>query len=84
MVMRLDEQGRLYAEVECEAATRMTSPVRCSHCSRLYDLGAVTVTARYADCSVWKSPCCGRTVDDRGRGLKAFPDFERITRVCQE
>lgn len=28
-------------------------------------MAAVTVIARYADCSVWTSPCCKRTVDDR-------------------
>lgn len=56
----------------------MTSPVRCTHCSKVYDLGTVTVTARYLDCSMWKSPCCGLTVDDRGRGWKARPDIEPI------
>lgn len=43
----------------------MFSPVRCGHCGAVYDVGKVEVTARYADCSMWKSPCCGRTVDDR-------------------
>lgn len=42
----------------------MTSPVRCQ-CGAIYDLGHVTVTARYADCSVWTTPCCGRVEDDR-------------------
>lgn len=44
----------------------MFSPVQCTHCSGVYDLGTVTVTARYTDCSMWKAPCCGLTVDDRG------------------
>ena len=46
----------------------MMSPVRCTRCSRVYDLGKVTVTARYTDCSVWRCPGCGITVDDRPAG----------------
>lgn len=46
----------------------MTSPVRCGHCGGIYDLGTVTVTARYTDCSVWRAPCCDREVDDRPPG----------------
>lgn len=59
-------------------AAGMTSPVRCGHCGGVYDLGTVTVTARYADCSVWRSPCCGRTVDDRPAGWKAYADYTEI------
>lgn len=44
----------------------MTYPVRCTYCSGIYDLSKVEVTARYTDCSMWKAPCCGATVDDRG------------------
>ncbi len=60
--------------------TSMTSPVRCNRCrSGIYDLAAVEVTARYADCSMWKAPCCGAVVDDRGdTGWKSFKDYERI------
>jgi hypothetical protein len=43
-------------------------PVQCLHCGGVYDAGSVTVTARYLDCSVWLSPCCHRTVDDRPEG----------------
>lgn len=43
----------------------MLFPVRCAHCSQVYDVGAVTVTKRYPDSSVWDAPCCGATVDDR-------------------
>jgi hypothetical protein len=44
----------------------MRSPVVCLHCSAVYDLDHVEVTARYADCSVWTAPCCGfRGIDDR-------------------
>ncbi len=53
----------------------MTYPVQCSHCHGIYDLGKVTVTARYTDCSMWKSPCCGLTVDDRSAGWKSRPDY---------
>lgn len=44
----------------------MMCPVRCMHCSGVYSLTHVEVTARYMDCSVWTSPCCGVTgIDDR-------------------
>jgi hypothetical protein len=48
--------------------TGMTSPVRCTRCDHVYDLGKVTVIGRYADCSVWKCPGCKITVDDRPVG----------------
>lgn len=43
----------------------MGSPVRCFFCGKVYDLQAVHVTQRYADCSVWKTPCCNHEADDR-------------------
>lgn len=46
----------------------MTSPVRCARCGTVYDLGHVTVTARHADCSMWKTPCCDTEADDRVGG----------------
>lgn len=46
----------------------MTFPVRCTRCDHVYDLGKAHVTARYLDCSVWKCPGCGITVDDRPAG----------------
>lgn len=55
---------------------RMHSPVICGHCRQIYDSGLVTVTARYADCSMWVSPCCNRQVDDRT--WKGLPDIRRI------
>ncbi len=58
---------------------QMTSPVRCNHCGRIYDLGKVTVEARYLDCSVWKCPHCSVTVDDRT--WKSRPDFAYIPRA---
>lgn len=59
----------------------MFSAVRCTHCGGVYDLGKVEVTGRYTDCSIWKAPCCGRTVDDRGEtGWKTFKDYEYINK----
>ncbi|GAS95508.1 uncharacterized protein RMCC_2474 [Mycolicibacterium canariasense] len=59
----------------------MSQPVRCRWCSGIYDLGTVEVTARYIDCSMWKTPCCGHTADDRGEtGWKSFSDYERLDR----
>lgn len=56
-------------------------PVRCAHCSGIYDAGKVTVTARYTDCSMWNAPCCGRQVDDRGAGWKVRTDYVELDRA---
>lgn len=70
------KQGWLVPEYDISG---MTYPVRCNHCSGVYDLSKVTVTARYTDCSMWQSPCCGREVDDRGvSGGKASRDYEYL------
>ncbi len=64
--------------------TGMTSPVRCA-CGEVYDLGTVEVLARYADCSIWKAPCCGRQADDRGEtGWKSTQDYYRLDRNGRE
>lgn len=48
-----------------EGCEGMSDPFRCRWCGAVYDLAHVEVTARYSDCSVWKSPCCKNTADDR-------------------
>ena len=69
--------GRVYEPTPDTSG--MTSPVRCTYCRGVYDLGTVTVTARYTDCSMWRSPCCGQLVDDRGEtGWKSRSDYVRI------
>jgi hypothetical protein len=59
----LDEIQSMYITVPT-AARGMLDPVRCQ-CGKIYDTAHVTVTARHADCSVWKAPCCGVRADDR-------------------
>ena len=60
----------------------MFSPVKCAFCSGVYDLGKVEVTGRYVDCSVWRTPCCKNTADDRGdTGWKRNKDYYKIDRV---
>ena len=56
-------------------AKTMTSPVVCNLCGKEYDLAAVTVTARFSDCSCFTTPCCGKNVDDRK--YVSFPAFRR-------
>ena len=71
------EDGRNKELLREHARTRdMLAPVRCAHCSRIYDLCKTTVTARYADATCFVSPCCKRSVDDRG--WKSMPDFYKI------
>ncbi len=51
-----------------------------SSCGRTFDIGHVTVTARYADCSVFKCPGCGAHIDDRpGVHLRPADARERGT-----
>lgn len=58
---------------------KMKYLVKCTHCNRIYDLmGEIKEIARYADCTVFESPCCHRTVDDRT--WKSLPDFEKVER----
>jgi hypothetical protein len=53
-------------KMEQPPVAEMLIPVRCMHCRDVYDLTHVHVTARYSDCSVWTSPCCGHAnIDDR-------------------
>lgn len=62
---QIDVTGRVRNSLPLDQVQSMQSPVRCRHCGDIYDLQAVTVTARYADCSVWQTPCCDKTSDDR-------------------
>lgn len=51
--------------------------VQCTHCHGVYDEMDVTeIVARYADCDMYKAPCCGRTVDNRT--WKGLPDMRRL------
>jgi hypothetical protein len=66
---------------EEQQIAEMFSPVRCASCGKIYDLGSVKVTGRYADCSTWNAPCCGRYADDRGEtGWKSTKDYYPIKR----
>lgn len=57
----------------------MNSRVRCTWCGHIYDLGHVTVVARYTDCSMWNCPGCKTLVDDRGdTGWKSRKDYVRV------
>lgn len=76
MIMTAD--GRFWPEPD---TTGMMSPVRCTYCGGIYDLAAVTVTARYADCSMWTTPCCSRSADDRlswgGADRRCYTELKR-------
>jgi hypothetical protein len=50
----LDTHGRLLDDTSQRNIEAMSQPVRC-RCGGVYDLGTVEVTARYADCSMWKA-----------------------------
>lgn len=54
------------------------SPAQCLRCSAPYDLCAGEVVHRYADCTLYTTPCCGAQVDDRT--WLSSPAFRRIGR----
>jgi hypothetical protein len=58
----------------------MMAPVRCNHCRRVYDLTKTEVIHRYADCTLYTTPCCARQVDDRPAGSVSSPAFTRLSR----
>lgn len=64
MKRHYSDDGLFFRMREEAAIADMFYPVRCN-CGQIYDVGKVTVTARYLDCSVWTTPCCGRHEDDR-------------------
>lgn len=45
--------------------SKMLYPVECRRCGSVYDLTNTEVIHRYADCTLYKTPCCNQTVDDR-------------------
>lgn len=74
----MDGRGRVVLGAD---TTGMVTPVRCRHCGGVYDVGTVTVTDRYTDCSVWTAPCCNRVVDDRrGGAWGGLGDIEYLPR----
>lgn len=67
--MSLDVYGRRNPfAVDPAVIAGMFHPVRCTRCHHVHDGGKVEVIARYADCSVWKCPGCGSSIDDRPIG----------------
>ena len=72
-----DRYGMVKPKVDTSG---MLSPVRCNHCGEVYDLCAGKPVARYADCTVYITPCCNRQVDDRPAGWVSSPAFTRLDR----
>lgn len=56
----------------------MMQPVRCLRCGGIYDLVGVGVVDRYADCTVWITPCCKQKVNDSKTLMSTFP-YEDVT-----
>jgi hypothetical protein len=75
----VDDSGRFRYIHDAQEAEGMTSPVRCRHCRHVYDLGKVEVTARYADCSMWRCPGCKILADDRKPpwGIQHYDELPR-------
>ena len=70
------EMGGFYY-VEPKYDTKgMISPVLCRRCGTVYDLCNAEVKARYADATVFTTPCCNVQVDDRT--WTSNPAIERL------
>lgn len=69
----VDIHGRMRTKPDTRG---MTSPVRCNHCGTVYDLGVATIISRHADATVFTTPCCNRTADDRW--WKSLPDYTAL------
>lgn len=54
----------------------MGDSVRCTFCGGKYDIGLVKVIHRYADATLFLTPCCNKQADDRE--WKDRPDYRRI------
>lgn len=59
----VDDTGVMW--VQDETPRDMAAPYECLSCRKVFDGGKATVTARYADCSMWNCPGCGRQHDSR-------------------
>lgn len=70
--MRFDSHGRRLPDT-----TGMNYPVACGSCGHVHDSGKVTITARYADCDMWKCPACGVTQDNRWNMFPNSPSTAR-------
>lgn len=55
----------------------MLSPVECLHCGKVYDLTEGKPVHRFADCTVFITPCCSKQVDDRT--WISLPHIRRLT-----
>lgn len=61
---------------------KMIAPVKCSHCGKIYDLTEGKVVHRFADCTLYDTPCCNTKADDRVG--KSIPDFTRLEELLIE
>ena len=75
----MNPDGTFRVSASREDYPEMGDPQLCA-CSKVFDLWAVEVVQRYADCTVFKLPCCGRTTDDRPSGWKSGRNYERLER----
>lgn len=77
--MRLPDGSESWSSSALELMNDMQFPVACAHCSCVYDLEVVGVTASHAGWKEWTAPCCGRGADDRDETTgKARPDFRAV------
>lgn len=54
------------------------APGQCTRCRHVFDGANVEVVARYSDCTVFKCPGCGSSIDDRPIGWGG--SFKKLSR----
>ncbi len=74
--LQMTPNGAMIKYIAIEPVSKMTAPVICNGCGKVYDLAAGKVVHRYGDCTQYRTPCCNRLADDRT--WKSFPDFKEF------
>lgn len=75
--MMMNGRIQTYGGVSISKVKEMMMPVKCNRCNQIYDLcGEMKVIHRYADCTLYQTPCCHQNVDDRE--YITNPAFTRI------
>jgi len=73
-----------YDDVMLVKISTMTSPVRCTRCNHVYDLGAITEYGRYQDCTTWRCPGCRIGVSDRPHSWGYDHHYVKLDKDGQE
>lgn len=72
----IEYEGRCTFKAQSKEVKKMRAPARCMHCRKIFDLAKVKTIGRYADCTVFRTPCCNVQADDRT--WVSSPDIQKL------